>query len=159
MSDKQLNVWIPEELRSYIARRAEQEKRGMNAVITDLIREDMARREGEMVQGNALTVVREMFVEELRIAHTQLRRDLRADREYETESLMEWLKKQVDRLAGLLVMAVRNGGMTRRLTYTHLSKAYGATFAQKTYEHARQKVNEELLPKKVVEEHVAPDEE
>jgi hypothetical protein len=159
MAEKQLNVWIPEELRQYVAHRAEQEKRGMNVVIADLIREDMARREGEMVQGNALVVVREMLMEELRVAHAQLRRDLRADRQSETDSLKEWLKKQVDRLAGLIVMSVRNGGIARRLSYTHLSKTYGAPFAQKAYEHAREKANEELLPKKVAEEHVSPEED
>ncbi len=40
---KQLNVWLPVELRHYIAQRAENEKRGMNVIIADLIRQAMAQ--------------------------------------------------------------------------------------------------------------------
>ncbi len=37
MPEKQLNVWIAEDLRNYVAQRAEQEKCGMNKIIAELI--------------------------------------------------------------------------------------------------------------------------
>jgi hypothetical protein len=153
-NEKQLNIWLPEELRNYVAQRAKQEKRGRNQIIADLIRQDMAQRNGQFVEHNSLIVMREMVAAELRQAHAQLRRDLREDREHEEESRREWVRKQVDRLAGLMVMAIRNSGIGRRLTYTLLSKAHGTTFAKAAYDDAREKANRELLPKKAASEHV-----
>jgi hypothetical protein len=153
-NEKQLNVWLPEELRTYIAQRAKQEKRGRNQIIADLIRQDMAQRSGQFVEHNSLMVMREMVAAELRQAHAQLRHDLREDREHEEESRREWVRKQVDRLAGLMVMAIRNSGIGRRLSYALLSKAHGAEFAKAIYDDARIKANRELLPKKAPNEHV-----
>lgn len=154
MPDKQLNVWIPEALRTYVAQRAEQEHRGMNMVIADLIREDMARRNGLLAEQSSLAVIRDIIASELQKSSAQLRCDLREDRAYEAESAREWLKKQVDRLAGLLVMAIRSSGIGRRLSYTLLSKAHGTEFAKATYDDAKAKATRELLPKKAPSEHV-----
>lgn len=145
----QLNVWIPEDLRNHVAQRAKDEKRGQKAIIADLIREDIARRNGELVTQNALVVVQEIIAAEIRQAHAQLHRDLREDREQEAETFFERLKKQFDRLAGLTVMAVRNGGITRSLTYTSLSKAYGSEFAKQVYDHAREKAHQDYCPKRL----------
>jgi hypothetical protein len=153
-NEKQLNVWLPVELRNYVAQRAKQEKRGRNQIIADLIRQDMAQRNGQLVEQNSLVVIREMVATELRQAHAQLRRDLREDREHEAESHREWVRKQVGRLAGLIIMAIRNSGIGRRLSYTLLSKAHGPEFAKATYDDARAKANRELLPKKAPSEHV-----
>ena len=148
MQGKQLNVWISEELRDYVAKRAEQEQRGMNAIIAELIREDMARRDGQLAEQSSLIVVREIVASELQKATAQLRHDLREDRQYEAESGREWLKKQCDRLAGLMIMAIRNSSISRRLTFTLLSKAHGIEYAQKAQKFASEKAHEELLPKK-----------
>jgi metal-responsive CopG/Arc/MetJ family transcriptional regulator len=91
-NEKQLNVWLPEELHTYIAQRAKQEKRGRNQIIADLIRQDMAQRSGQFVEHNSLLVMREMVAAELRQAHAQLRHDLREDREHEKESRREWVR-------------------------------------------------------------------
>lgn len=161
MEEKQLNVWIPEDLRNHVARRAEEEKRSMTAIVADLIREDIARRNGELMQRNSLVIIQEMVATEIRQAHAQLRRNLREDREAETESLFERLKKQFDRVAGLTVMSVRNGGIARRMIYSAISKAFDPPFAKAVYDHARQKAQEELLPKKTptVHTHIEDDEQ
>ncbi len=159
MPDKQLNVWIAEELRNYVAQRAEQEHRGMNAVVAELIRDDMARRNGLLADQSSFVVFREIVASELQKSSAQLRRDLREDRAHEAESAQEWMKKQVDRLAGLLVMAVRNGGIIRRLAFAHLSKDYGRDFAQRAYDNAKEKAHQDLLPKKSVGEHLPVDDE
>jgi hypothetical protein len=153
-NEKQLNIWLPVELHLYVSRRAKQEKRGRNQIIADLIRQDMAQRNEQLVEQNSLVVIREMVAAELRQAHAQLRRDLREDREHEAESHREWVRKQVDRLAGLIIMAIRNSGIGRRLSYTLLSKAHGPEFAKATYDDARAKANRELLPKKAPSEHM-----
>ena len=158
-NEKQLNVWIPEELKNYLAQRSDHEGRGMNVIVAELIRRDMVQRQGEIVADNSLAVLREMVSAEMRQAHAQLRRDLRDDHEQEQETQNEWFKKQFDRLAGLMVMSVRNGGIARRLIYTLLSKTYGSSFAKSVYDHAKEKAQDELLPKKAPNTHVLIEED
>ncbi len=159
--DKQVNFWIPEALRNHLARRAEEEKRTMTDIVIDLIREDIARQNGELTQNQTLTVLQEMMAAELRQANAQLRRDLREDHEYEIESLFERIKKQFDRVAGLTVMSVRNGSIARRMIYSAISKAFDSSFAKVVYDHAKQKAQEELLPRKAptVHTHIEDDEQ
>ena len=78
----------------------------------------------------------------------QLREQLREDRAEEHDDLREYLKKQFDRLAGLTVSSIKNGGIARRLVYTVLAKAHGGPFAKEAYEHAEKRTNEDLAPKK-----------
>ena len=159
MGEKQLNVWIPEELKNYLAQRSDHEGRGMNVIVAELIQKDMVQRQGEIVTDNSLAVLREIVSAEVRQGYAQLRRDLREDRELEQEGQTEWFKKQFDRLAGLLVMSTRNGGIARRLAFTLLSKMYGSNFAKSAYDHAREKAREELLPKKAPHAHVLIEED
>ncbi len=119
----------------------------------------MARRNGQLAEQSSLVVFREIIASELQKSSAQLRRDLREDREYEAESQFEWFKKQFDRLAGLTVMAVRNGGIARRLTYSMLSKTHGANFAKAAYEDAREKARQELLPRKAASANVPVDDD
>ncbi len=148
METKQLNVWIPEEYRDWVAARAEEEQCGMNKIIAELIRDDIARQKGAFTQNASLSVFQDMLTRELHQTHAQLRRQLREDREEEKGEVRDYLKKQFDRLAGLTVLANRSGGIARRLLYTLLAKAHGAQFAKEVYEHAEAKTNEELTPKK-----------
>jgi hypothetical protein len=97
-NEKQLNVWIPEELKNYLAQRSDHEGRGMNVIVAELIRKDMVQRQGEIVAENSLTVLREIVSAEVRQGCAQLRRDLREDRELEQEGQTEWFKKQFDRV-------------------------------------------------------------
>jgi hypothetical protein len=147
METKQLNVWIPEEYRNWIADRAEKENCGMNKIVADLIREDIARHNEEFMQDASLIVLQEVLAKELRQTHAQLRQHLRADRAEEREDFWETLKKQFDRLAGLTVNATRNGGIARRLVYILLSKAHGSNFAKEANDYATKKTNEDLTPK------------
>lgn len=148
METKQLNVWIPEEYRNWVAERAEKENCGMNKIIADLIRDDIARRKGEFTQQATLTVLQEMIVRELHQTHAQLRQQLREDRAEERADLREYLKKQFDRLAGLTVWSIKNGGIAYRLVYTVLAKAHGGPFAKETYGIAEKRTIEDIAPKK-----------
>lgn len=148
METKQLNVWISEEYRNWIAERAEKEQCGMNKIVADLIREDIARHNEEFTQNASLLVLQEILAKELRQTHAQLRQHLREDRAEEREDLWELFKKQFDRLAGLTVSAIRNGGIARRLLYILLSKAHGSNFAKEAHDYAEKKTNEDLAPKR-----------
>jgi hypothetical protein len=125
----------------------------MNVIITDLIKHDVARRSELFTEQTSFLVMQEMVAAEIHKAHTQLRRDLHADRQLEAESFFERLKKYLDRLAGLMVAAVRSSGIARRLAYASLSKNYGSSYAKAIYEDAREKVSQELLLKQIPPEH------
>ena len=151
MRTKQLNVWIPEDLREYVARRADDEKHPMNAIIADLIRDDIVKRNEHLTEQTSLIALQEMVAAivrtEMRKAHSQLRYELREDRQMEAELFFERLRSYLDRLVGLLVTAVRCSSIVRHLVYASLSKDHGARFAKAVYDDAREKVAQELLPR------------
>jgi hypothetical protein len=151
MRTKQLNVWIPEDLRDYIARRADDEKHPMNAIIADLIRDDIVKRNEQLAEQTTLIMFQEMVVAvvrtEIRKAHAQLRQELQQSRQREAESFFERLRSYLDRIVSLQVAAARSSGIVRRLAYTALSKDHGAQFAKAVYDDAREKVSQELLLK------------
>lgn len=151
MRTKQLNVWIPEDLRDYVARRADDEKHPMNAIIADLIRDDIVKRNEHLKEQTTLTMLQEMMVAivrtEIRKAHVQLRHELQLSRQREAESFFERLRSYLDRIISLQVAATRSSGIVRRLAYAALSKDHGAPFAKAVYDEAREKVSQELLQK------------
>lgn len=154
MGTRQLNVWIQEDLRGYVAKRAEKEERHMNDIVAELIQNDIARHDTQFVEQNSLLVIQELVAAEVRRAHAQLRYDLREDWQQETASFIRRIQRYYDRQLDLLVIAVRNSSMIRRLVYASLSKAYGSDFARTVYENAKEKTQEELAPKKILAEHV-----
>ena len=95
METKQLNVWIPEEYRNWVAERAEKENCGMNKIIADLIRDDIARHKEEFIQQASLVVLQEIIAREIHQTHAQLRQHLRADRAEEREDMWEILKNNL----------------------------------------------------------------
>jgi hypothetical protein len=49
MRTKQLNIWIPEDLREYIAQQSEDEKYHMNVIFADLIKDGIVKRNEQLV--------------------------------------------------------------------------------------------------------------
>ncbi len=151
MSDEQpvqLNVWIPKDLKDYLSDRAKRDsKPGMNILIAELIRQERAREQGEIIEHQSLPVIQDIMRREVRQALAEHRRDLRDDRALELDELRDYFRKAFDRLASLTVHAIRNAGIGRRLAYTFLAKAYGPVFAQATFDDAKEKIQRELLPK------------
>lgn len=152
MSDEppvQLNVWIPKDLRDYVEERKRRDnKPGMNIVIAELIRQERAREQGEVIEQQALPVLQEMIRKEVRQALAEHRRDVRDERDQEHEEQQASLQKGFDRIAALTVNAIRNAGIGRRLSYSLLAKAYGSTFALDAFNDAKEKARQELLPRK-----------
>jgi hypothetical protein len=145
MTDKRLDAWIPEELKLYLAERAERENRGMNLVLADLIREEQAREQGAIIEEQSLPIIRDIVRSELRVQLADLRRHLQDDMAYEvTTRLKEVLLKHTNRLAGLIMRPTRDSAVTRRMVFTVLAKAYGRDFAQGIFNDAREKVGQEL---------------
>jgi len=149
MADVRLNIWISEEAKDYLEQRKNQEnKPGMNVIVEELVRADMARRQGSIIEQQSLPAITETVRAEVRLATADLRRELRQDRELESIAERDFLRKHFDRVAGLVVHSIRNSGIGRRLIYSMLAKAYGVEFALEVFQDAKEKTKVELLPRK-----------
>jgi len=141
----QLNVWISIEAKEYLDERFKQEGRHLNEQIEDYIRQDRAVHHGEIVEQQSLPVISEIIETKLRKATAQLRTDLREDMQLEMIEQIKTITRNSDnRLASLIVRAVRDAGIIRRLLYALVAKTHGAAFATEAYESAREKAGQEL---------------
>ena len=141
----QLNVWISVEAKQHLDERFKQEGRHLNEQIEDYIRQDMAVHHGEIVEQQSLPVISEVIETKLRKATAQLRTDLREDMQLEMIEQIKTITRNSDnRLASLIVRAVRDSGIIRRLLYALVAKTHGAAFATEAYESAREKAGQEL---------------
>ena len=151
MRDKQLNVWIDGHLKDALAERAKREKRSVTDLTEAILQQDMARTSGEIVEQQALPIMREVVTTEVRKTMTQLLSDLRDELHLDLmEEIKTVMRHSDDRLAKLLVRAIRDTGIGRHLVMVHLSEAYGPDFASSAYENAMQDVGKELASKGTV---------
>ncbi len=145
MPDKQLNVWIRDDLRDALKELAEQQGRTMTAVVEEFLALGLARVRGELLEQQALPAVREAIDTEVGKANVQLYNALHEL--LRTELLAEirmHSKKDHDRLAALLIRAIREGGIARRMIYPLLAKAVSAEFAATVYQDAVEKTGKDL---------------
>ena len=146
---KQLNVWLPEDLKVYLDTRAEQEKKHRRTIIIELLEQDRARRLGELVEQESLPLFREVLQTVLRKFLAQQRSNQQDDLDDLFQKIISELEEMVPphmltRIAKLATRAVRDGGINRHLLYSSLSKAHGSQFAEKAYDDAERQVSEEL---------------
>ncbi len=112
----QLNVWISVEAKQYLDERFEREGRHLYEQIEDYIRKDMAAHRGELMEQQSLPVISEIVDTTLRKYTAQLRADLRDDLRLDILEPMKTVSRNSDdRLASLIVRAVRDAGIIRRL--------------------------------------------
>ena len=141
----QLNVWISIEAKRYLEERFQQEGRHLNEQIEDYIRKEMAVHHGEIIEQHSLPVISELIDTKLRKAMAQLRTDLREDMQLDIlEAMKTSMRNSDNRLASLIVRAVRDAGIIRRLLYALVAKTFGADFARDAYENAQAKAGQEL---------------
>jgi gamma-glutamylcysteine synthetase len=141
----QLNVWISVEAKQYLDERFEREGHHLYEQIEDYIRKDMAAHRGELVEQQSLPVISELVDTTLRKYTAQLRTDIREDMQLEIIEQIKTITRNSDnRLASLIVRAVRDSGIIRRLLYALVAKTHGAAFAAEAYESAREKAGQEL---------------
>lgn len=77
--EKQLSVWIDGELKEALIERAQQENVPLKHLIEDILGQSIAHYRGEMIERQALPVIREAMRRELRKAFTQLLTTMRQD--------------------------------------------------------------------------------
>ena len=145
MTDKQLNVWISSDLRNAIREVAEQEGKTMTAVVEEFLAQGIARLRGEVIEQQSLPVVREAIHSSVGQANAQLYQALRELLRSELlDDLKTLEKKGDDRLAALLVRAIREGGIARRMLYPLLARFVSETFALTVYQDAVEKTGKDL---------------
>ncbi len=145
MEKKRLDVWIHAGLRDYVAQEAMREGRPMNALADDLLAHAIAHRQGEVIEQQSLPIIREIIQTELRKATAQLRTDLREDLQVELVAEIKAIgRRSDDRLAALLVRAIRDAQISRRLVFVLLAKTFGTQFATEAYDNAREKTGQDL---------------
>jgi hypothetical protein len=145
MPDKQLNVWIRSDLREAIKEVAEREGRTMTALVEEFLAQGIARLRGEVIEQQSLPVVREAIQSEIGHANVQLYHALRELLRTEfLDELKAVEKKGDDRLAALLVRAIREGGIARRMIYPLLARIVSESFAATAYQDAVEKTGKDL---------------
>jgi hypothetical protein len=141
----QLNIWISKEAKEYLDERYEQEGMHLYEQIESYIRRDMAAHGGEVMEQQSLPVISEIVDTTLRKYTAQLRADLREDMQLDLLEAMKTMMRNSDnRLASLIVRAVRDAGIIRRLLYALVAKTFGPEFARDAYENAQAKAGQEL---------------
>lgn len=134
--EKQLSIWIDGELKDDLIKRAQQEHIPLKQLVEDILRQSMAHHRGEMIERQALPVIREVVRRELRRAFAQLLTSIRQDVNPRTIDQMTTVTQQnYDHLAALVS---RHGTINRRLLYTLLSHTVGEALAYDAYEQAIQ---------------------
>lgn len=142
---KQLNVWIDGDLKDALTERAEREGKKLKELVEHILRQDIARERGEIIEQQSLPVISEILESKLRKATAQLRNDLREDMQFEMIEQIKTITRNSDnRLAGLIVRTVRDAGIIRRMLYALVAKTHGTDFASEAYESAREKAGQEL---------------
>ncbi len=130
----------------------------INVFLEELVQQEAARRRGEIIDAAILPVLREVIQQEFLRAISQLLTDLREELRRQHVSLQEELRHEEaaiiaemkarerrsdDRLAGLIIRAIREGGISRRMLFTYLAKD-DSQFAMEVYEDAKAKVGKDI---------------
>jgi hypothetical protein len=145
MLRKRLDVQIDADRFDYIKEQSEQSGKPMNVISDELIAIGIAVKRGEIIEQQSLPVIREIIDTSLRKHLATQRNDIREDMALEFTNEIKALSRASDnRLAALIVKALRDANIARRLMYALLAKAYGGTFAMQAYEDASQKAGRDI---------------
>lgn len=138
---KRLDVWIHPVLRDYITEESKVTGKPQYMVTNELLAHAIAARRGEILESQALPLIRQIVQSEVTQALVQWQVSLLAEIKAQD-------RRSTDRLAALIVQAVRSAGIARRLAFTLLAKAYGQPYAQQAYDDARERVGQELAARR-----------
>ena len=118
-----------------------------SAQVEDLLQRGLSLKKGEVIEQQSLPIIREIVQGELLKAHAQLRSDLREDRKMEKQDVSRELKENErrlgDRLAALIIRALREGLISRRMLYALLAKE-DPDFAVAAFEDAKTKAGRDI---------------
>jgi hypothetical protein len=142
---KQLDMTIRADLRDFVEEEHIRTGKPTNSIVDELLEFAIAHRRGEITEQQSLHDIVESALSRTK---AELRAELREDMRQEiVEALQEVIRQSTDRMIALLVRAVRDVAIIRRLVYTIIAKAYTPEFARQIYEDAREKAGKELRPK------------
>ena len=147
MAKERIHVYLSKET-IHAVRAISPEPGEFSRVIEELLQLGLSLKNGEVIEQHSLPIIREIVQTELLKAHAQLRSDLRDDHKTEKQEISRGIKESEhrlgDRLAALIVRAIREGGISRRMLFTVLSKE-DPELAMAAYEDAKAKVGKELV--------------
>lgn len=142
---KRLDVQVEAERYDYIKEASERMGIPMNVIADELLALGIATKRGEVIEQQSLPVIREIVQTELRKSLAQQRSDLREDMGLEFTNELKALQRASDnRLAALMVRALRDSNIARRLIYAMLARTHGPDFALRAYEDAKEKAGKDI---------------
>jgi len=154
---KQLNVLVDADLRDALADLAEKEGKKFGEFIEDILRREVARHRGEVIEAQALPAIHDLLENTVHKAMAQLRAEIRHDLEQEVVEEVKRLIRQSDsRLAPLIVRGDRDSGIVRRLLFTLIAKTVDEDFAQEAYADAKEQETKELSARVIIKEDREP---
>ena len=122
----------------------------ISAAAEELLQAGLSLKKGEMVEQQSLPVIRDIVQNELRKTVAQLRNDLREDMRLDLLAEIKTLgRRSDDRLAALIVKAIRDAGIGRRMIYALLAKTAGPNFTQEVFQDAVEKVGKDLASRTI----------
>ena len=151
MSEKErLNLYFSPDVAAAI-RELTGSHRQQSQVVEELVRLGLSLKNGEVVAQRSLPVIHEIIDTALRNAEARLLTDLRAAMHHESQeskaNIISEMKarerRSDDRLASLIIRAIREGGISRRMLFTYLAKD-DVQFAMEVYEDAKAKVGKDI---------------
>jgi len=145
----QLNLWVRQDLKDSLAELATQQEQTSASLAAALLEQGIARLRGEIVEQQALPIIREIVATELRKTKAELRQDFHDDLRTE---LKEHAQRSDNRLAALIVRAIRESGIAWRLVYSLMARQTSTGITREAYEDAKAKAGASLKQPASVEE-------
>ena len=151
MSEKErFNLYFSSDIAAAI-RQIVGTQRQQSQVVEELIRLGLSLKNGEVIAQRSLPVIHEIIDTALRNTQAQLRTDLREEmhrqnQESKADIIAEMKareRRSDDRLASLIIRAIREGGISRRMLFTYLAKD-DSQFAMEVYDDAIAKVGKDI---------------
>jgi hypothetical protein len=150
---ERMYIYLKPDVAATIREMADNQDDYISTIAEELITLGLSLKRGEIIEQQSLPVIRDIVQSEIRKGFAQQRIDLREDMNTEVVTEMRAVHRASDnRLAALIVRAIRDSSIARRLIYVVLSRAHGTDFAMKAYEDAKEKTGKELANRTTKEE-------
>jgi hypothetical protein len=134
---QRLEIRIDEDMRAGLEIEAQRTGKPLTAVVEAFIEQGLARSQGKLIEVESLPLMREAVREETGKVMAQLYEKLRTD-------LAAHSKRADDRLAALIMKAVRFAGLGQRMLYMFIVKQTGQRDADRIYETAKEQTGKDL---------------
>jgi|SRR6266567_9493555 len=135
MKKERLNLYYSPDIANALREFAGEEQR-LSETAEEIIRLGLSLKRGETVAEQSLPVISRIVRQELQAFRSDIAEDLKKSE-----------RRLGDRLAGLIVRAVKEILIARRMLYSLLGKSYGKTLADEAYEDAATKAGRDIVSK------------